>query len=240
MIRIERSGPVLVCTIDRPDRRNALDAEHLDALAGVADRVGDARTLVLAAEGPVFCSGADLGHVEDADAAAAVRRTLDVLSRLPICTLAAVEGPALGAGCQVALACDLRVVGPRARFGVPSARLGVMVDHWTIEKLAQLAGHGFARSMLLAADTVDAEAALRTGFAQRAGGLDVALAWAEQISALAPLSIAGQKLALDRLVGREVDDDEVRDAFRRAWGSDDRLEGISAFQEKRPAQFRGR
>ena len=248
MITTERHDRVLVCTIDRPERRNAVDAEHLEQLFTVCaelasgpqqgpDRIG---ALVLAGAGSAFCAGADLGHVEDQTAAALVRRTLDALSRLPICTLAAVHGPAMGAGCQLALACDLRVVGPDARFGIPSAKLGLMVDHWTIEKLAQLAGHGPARAVLLAADTIDAEAALRTGFAQRAGDLEVAVAWAVQIAELAPLSVAGQKLALDRLVGREVDAEDVRTAFDAVWTSEDRLEGVRAFQEKRPPRFEGR
>ena len=244
MIRTERLDRVLVCTIDRPDRRNAVDAEHLEALAGVFGGIdgagGDVRALVLTGAGTAFCAGADLGHVEDEEAAAAVRRTLDALSGLPICTIAAVHGPAMGAGCQLALACDLRVVGPDARFGIPSSRLGLMVDHWTIEKLAQLAGHGHARAMLLAAASVDADAALRTGFAQRAGDLDDAVRWAREIAELAPLSVAGQKLALDRLVGKDVDDADVRAAFRAVWSSQDRLEGIRAFQEKRTPRFEGR
>lgn len=244
MIRTERHDRVLVCTIDRPERRNAVDAEHLVDLTAAfgALRSGDdpPRALVLAGAGPAFCAGADLTHVEDQEAAAVVRRTLDVLSALPVTTIAAVEGAAMGAGCQLALACDLRVVGPGARFGIPSAKLGLMVDHWTIEKLAQLAGHGTARAMLLAADTVDADTALRTGFAQRAGTLADAVAWAAEIAELAPLSVAGQKLALDRLAGRQVDDVDVRVAFDRVWTSEDRLEGIAAFQQKRPPRFEGR
>ncbi len=240
VIRSERDGPVLVVTLDRPERRNAVDGEHLAGIVAACGSIGDARVLVIRGEGTAFCAGADLTHVEDKAAAASVRAMLDVLSGLPMCTIASIQGPAMGAGTQIALACDLRVVGPGARFGVPSSKLGLMVDHWTIEKLAQLAGHGYARSILLAADTVDAEAALRTGFAQRAGSDDDAIAWAREISMLAPMSVAGQKLALDRLVGRSIDADDVRLAFDRVWESDDRLEGIAAFSEKRPAEFRGR
>lgn len=239
MIRTERHGEVLVCTIDRPDRRNAVDAEHLDGLRQAFEAAGDARALVLTGAGSAFCAGADLTHVEDREAATLVRSTLDSLSSLLICTIAAVHGPAMGAGMQLALSCDLRVVGPDARFGIPSAKLGLMVDHWTIEKLALLAGHGPARAVLLAADTIDAESALRTGFAQRAGDVGSAIAWAAEIAALAPLSVAGQKLALDRLSGRHVSDPDVEAAFDRVWTSEDRLEGIRAFQEKRAPHFRG-
>lgn len=240
MITTERDGDVLVCTIDRPERRNAVDDEHLHALDRAFAEVGDARVLVLAGAGPAFCAGADLTHVEDAEAAAMVRRTLDRLTSLPICTIAAVEGPAMGAGCQLAVACDLRVVDAGARFGIPSSRLGLMVDHWTIEKLALLAGQGHARAMLLAAEQLSADAALQIGFAQRRGALVDAVAWAHEIARLAPLSIAGQKLALDRLAGRTVDDPDVRSAFDAVWTSQDRLEGIAAFREKRPARFVGR
>lgn len=228
-----------MCTIDRPERRNAVDAEHLAGLSEAFSDVGDARVLVLTGAGSAFCAGADLTHVEDRAAAELVRATLDLLSALPICTIAAVNGPAMGAGTQLALSCDLRVVGPGARFGIPSSKLGLMVDHWTIEKLALLAGHSVARAVLLAADTIDAEAALRSGFAQRAGDLDVALAWAAEVAQLAPLSIAGQKLALDRLSAHSQAHPDVEAAFDRVWTSQDRLEGVVAFQEKRSPRFRG-
>jgi enoyl-CoA hydratase len=113
-----------------------------------------------------------------------------------------------------------------------------MVDHWTVQRLALLAGHGPARAMLLAADVLSGEDALRLGLVQREGGLDAALAWAEQIAALAPLTIAGHKLALNRLEPA-LDDADVTGAFRRAWSSADLQEGLAALRDRRPPAFRG-
>jgi enoyl-CoA hydratase len=159
--------------------------------------------------------------------------------------IAAVDGAALGAGTQLAIACDLRVASAAARFGIPAAKLGLMVDHWTVRRLALLAGHGPARSMLLAAEVLDGETAVRLGLAQRLGQLDDALVWADEIAALAPLTIAGHKLSLNRLEsGAEADEDrddrDVSAAFARAWASDDLAEGMAAFRERRAPEFRGR
>ena len=94
--------------------------------------------------------------------------------------------------------------------------------------------------MLLAAEEIDAETAVRIGLAQRAGDLEAALAWADDIAALAPLSVAGHKLALERLLPPLPDDPEVALAFRTAWKSADLKEGRAAFAERRPANFEGR
>jgi enoyl-CoA hydratase len=156
--------------------------------------------------------------------------------------VAAVDGAALGAGTQLAVACDLRVATGGARFGIPAARLGLMVDHWTIQRLSLLAGAGPTRAMLLGAETYRGEDAERLGFVQRLGDLDAALGWADEIAALAPLTLAGSKLALNRLempVGRG-DDPEVHDAWARAWGSEDLQEGMAAFRERRRPVFHGR
>lgn len=239
--RTERHDDVTLIVLDRPERRNALDVETCEA---IADAVGDAveggsRAVVVAGEGQHFCAGADLKGVEDQAFAGRLRRALDALASAPLVTIAAVQGAALGAGTQLAVACDLRVVAPDARFGIPAARLGLMVDHWTVQRLAMLAGTGPARAMLLAADEVGADAALGSGFAQRPGYRDAALTWAAEIAQLAPLTIAGHKLALNRLEQR-LDDPDVTSAFRAAWGSDDLREGMAAFAEKRSPQFRGR
>jgi enoyl-CoA hydratase len=241
VIHVEQREAVALVTIDRPDRRNALDVSHCEELLDAVVQVGegDARVLVLTGAEGHLCAGADLTTVEDERFVAALRRLLLGLIGLPVPVIAAVDGAALGAGTQLAVACDLRVATPIARFGIPAAKLGLMVDHWTVQRLALLAGHGPARAMLLAAEEADGEAAHRLGLVQRLGDLDDALAWAGRIGALAPLTLAGHKLALNRLEPA-LDDPDVTAARAKAWSSADVQEGMAAFRERRAPRFEGR
>lgn len=234
------AGRVGLIRLDRPERRNALDTDGCTRLAAALSEAveGGARCVVLAGAGGHFCAGADLSTVRDAGFASSLRRVLDSLMSLPVPFVAYVEGAALGAGTQLAVACDLRVAHPSARFGIPAARLGLMVDHWTVQRVGLLAGAGPARAMLLAAEQIDGEGALRLGLAQRVGHLEDALVWAGEIASLAPLSVAGHKLALNRLEAPLADED-VSAAHRRAWASADLSEGMAAFRERRPPRFGG-
>jgi enoyl-CoA hydratase len=236
-IYAERLGSVAVLTLDRPERRNALDrATCADLAAAVsAAAASEARVLVLAGAGPHFCAGADLSGVEDVSFVTALRATLDALASAPLPTIAAVQGAALGAGTQLALACDLRVAEPEARFGIPAGRLGLMVDHWTVRRLVQTAGDGPARAMLLAAAELDGHDAHRLGLV----ALETALSWAAEIATLAPLTLAGHKLSLNT-ADRAVPDAAAVEAFERAWASHDLVEGMTARAAKRPPEFRGR
>ncbi|HEY2999705.1 MAG TPA: enoyl-CoA hydratase-related protein [Acidimicrobiales bacterium] len=234
MIRTDDRGPVAVVTIDRPERRNAVDHATLEALATtLAEAPADLRVLVLTGAGGHFCAGADLTTVEDAGFTALLRTVLDGLRLAPFVTLAAADGAALGAGTQLAVACDLRVATAQASFGIPAGRLGLAVDDWTVERLARLAGHGPARAMLLAAEVLKGDEAHRLGFVQRLGTLDDALAWADDIAALAPLTLRAHKAALERPA-------EAAAARRAAWASDDLREGLAAFRERRRPRFHGR
>jgi enoyl-CoA hydratase len=241
MIHLEQRGTVALVTIDRAARRNAVDHEALEGLVAAIGAATDAesRALVLTGAGGHFCAGADLTGVEDTAFVAVLRQVLLGLRDAPFPTIAAVEGPALGAGSQLAVACDLRVAAPSARFGIPAARLGLAVDQWTVQRVALLAGHGPARAMLLAAEVLSGDDAVRLGLAQRSGGLGDALKWAEEIAALAPLTIAAHKLMLNRPEPVVGDDPEVEAAFVRAWRSADLQEGLAAFREKRAPSFRG-
>lgn len=240
MIHVEQREAVSLVTIDRPDRRNALDVDHCEELhETVVHAAASSRVLVLTGAEGHFCAGADLSTVEDERFTGALRGLLDALTTVPVPVIAAIEGAALGAGTQLAVAADLRMAAPTARFGIPAAKLGLMVDHWTVQRLALLAGHGPARQMLLAADEIDGEAAHRLGLVQRLGTCEDALAWAARVANLAPLTIAGHKLALNRLEPA-LDDADVTTARARAWSSEDLREGMAAFQERRAPRFEGR
>jgi enoyl-CoA hydratase len=242
MIHLEDRGPVALLTIDRQDRRNALDHEALEQLLDAHARSVEARVVVLTGAGGHFCAGADLSGVEDTTFTDLLREVLGALRDDPRPLIAAVDGAALGAGTQLASACDLRVATPAARFGIPAAKLGLVVDQWTIQRLSLLAGAGPARAMLLAAETYSGEDAAGLGYVQRLGDLDDALGWADEIAALAPLTIAAHKLALNHLEmdASRGEDPGVHAAWDAAWGSDDLQEGIAAFRERRRPVFKGR
>ncbi len=239
--------------ISRPERRNALNHAALDALHDAVGRAArdELRVLVLTGSDDQFCSGADLKELEDLEFTNALRRMLDDLAALPFPTIAAISGACMGLGAQLALACDLRVATGDARFAVPVAKLGLMVDHWTIQRLALQVGHSTARWMVLTATPVDAARAHQLGFVQDlvADGDDTpgarSLAAAEELAAsiarLAPLSLAGSKLGFDLLERGDADAaGAYRTAFEAAWGSDDLVEGRRAFTERRAPEFRGR
>ena len=247
-IHLRRRDDVVSLILDRPERRNALDRRHCEELAKLVHDVTaeGARAIVLAGAGPHFCAGADLTGLEDASFASVLGAALDALVTTPVPTIAAVQGAALGAGLQLAIACDLRVAEATARFGIPAAKLGLMVDHWTMQRLALTAGYSPARAMLLAAEEVDGEGAHRLGFVQRlarepASAQETAESWAARIALLAPLTIAGHKLGLNALEQRVRDDvdPQVQAAFDRAWSSEDLAEGMAARNDGRPPVFRG-
>ena len=231
-----------IVTLDRPERRNALDHAHLEELTAVLAAAADrpTRVLVLTGANGHFCAGADLTGVEDMSFTTLLQGVLDSLRNAPYPTIAAVEGAALGAGTQLAVACDLRVASDDASFGIPAARLGLMVNHWTVQQVAEMLGPSTARAVLLAAEVVSGADARRLGMVNRSGALAGALEWAEQIGALAPLTIAGHKLMLNTLDASLGEDPQVSAALARAWDSADFAEGIDAFRNRRKPRFEGR
>ena len=157
MLGVTRDDDIVVLELQREERRNALNLELCQEIhAAVDDAVGGgARSIVVTGQGSVFCSGADLGGVYGQEFLDALYGMLHHLTRVPVPIIAAVNGPAIGAGTQLAMACDLRVADETASFAVPTAKNGMAVDAWTIRTLAQLAGTGPARRLMLAAESLD-------------------------------------------------------------------------------------
>ena len=228
---------VAVITLDRPERRNALDVRACRDLAAVTEQVvaASARALVLQGAGGHFCAGADLRTIEDPAFSPALQAALLGLAAAPLVVVAAIEGVCMGGGVQLAVAADVRMVTPDARLAVPAARLGLAVDGWTATRLAAAAGSGGAAALLLATEEMDGARAHAIGFAQRLGGPPAARAWAVEMAALAPLTVQAHKLALARPDG----DPEAEAARVAAWRSTDLREGRAAFAERRPPRFTG-
>lgn len=240
MIRLEPCGSGGLITLDRVERRNALDIEHLAELRRAVEQAQaeEMRVLTITGAGTSFCSGADLGGLHGETFRDALYGALRTIRSVPIPVLAAVNGPAIGAGTQLAIACDLRVSVPDAIFSVPTAKIGLAVDPWTIRRLSQLGGGGVAAGIMLGSDQLSGERAHRVGLVNRLGDASEALAWAEEIGQLAPLTLAYSKRVLDQLA---VDDASrgLTDAFIACWESQDFQEGQLAQRERRPPSFRG-
>jgi enoyl-CoA hydratase len=242
MIDVRVDGSVALFTLDRQERRNALNTEQCANISrAVTSSVADgARAVVLTGAGTSFSSGADFGEVYGDGFRDALYDMLHVVAEAPVPVIAAVNGPAIGAGLQLAIACDLRMASPSAQFGLPTAKLGLAVDPWTIRRLALIASEGAARMLLLACSTLDAELAQSRGLVDRLGSVEDAMAWAREIAGLAPLTLAYYKSALNHVGGSDLADPELLAAFEACWDSDDLKEGRRARDEKRAPDFQGR
>ncbi len=244
MINVSTTDGVGLIELDRPDRRNALDVatcrELVEATAQMRD--GRARAVVVTGSGTSFCSGADFGEVYTDGFREALYAALHAVADLPMPVVAAVNGPAIGAGTQLAIACDLRMAAPSAVFALPTSRLGLAVDPWTIERLVQVAGGGSARSLLLACAQLDVATAHARGLVDSLGERADALTLAADLATMAPLTLAYNKLAVNAFGrgGATSEGPDLQAEFERCWDSEDIQEGRVARSEKRPPRFNGR
>jgi enoyl-CoA hydratase len=241
MIGITQVEAVMTIELQRPERRNALNSQLVEELREAVLKAGDGstRAIVLTGQGTAFCAGADLSG--DAFAADYPDRLIELhkaLDAAPIPVIGAINGPAIGAGLQLAMQCDLRVVAPDAFFQFPTSKYGLALDNWSIRRLSSLVGHGRARAMLLTAEKLTAETALQTGMANRIGTLEDAQAWAAETTGLAPLAIQHAKRVLNDDAIEEADPVH-KELFDKAWGSQDVIEAQVARVEKRPPRFQG-
>lgn len=254
-LRREDRGEIRVLTIDKEPQMNVLSRPLVAELAQQARQAGAEaaiRAVVLTGAGTrAFCAGANLkerqGWSEDD-----VRRWLVELhsglreiERSPKPWIAAVNGLALGGGCELALACDLRVMDPGAQIGLTETKIGVIPGGGGTVRLPRLIGVGRAKDLILTARRVDAQEALQLGLVSRisAAGdcLPAALALAREIATNAPVAVAAAKQAIDEGWDLPLDAalEREREHYERPLLSQDRLEGLKAFAEKRSPRWRG-
>ncbi|ALG83818.1 enoyl-CoA hydratase [Gordonia phthalatica] len=242
MIVSTATGNVTTIELAREEKRNALNEEMVEGLSKAFTKAvkDGARVIVLTGRGKVFSAGADLsGPVYDEAFLDQLVALIKQIESTPVPVIAALNGAALGAGLQLAMAADLRVMVPTALAGIPAAKIGVAIDEWTIRRLTSLVGTGLARGMLIGCDPLTAEKAEALGFANRIGDLAVAQEWAAQIALLAPLTLRHYKLVFTGDGARDEAPADRTEAMRAAWLSDDVQEARAARVEKRAPVFTG-
>ncbi|AKE39965.1 Enoyl-CoA hydratase [Corynebacterium camporealensis] len=235
-------GRVCVITLDRDSARNALSVqlckELIDALH-TAETSG-ARVIVLTGAGSVFSAGADLKSKDFAgELYPQLEVLMDTLRTVPVPIVAAVNGPAIGAGMMLAMACDLRVVASSSYFHLPVGDMAIGVDEQAVVSLESLIGGSRARAMLLAGTRLSPADAVACGFAVAEGDLDEAIELATTIAAKAPLTLRALKMDFAHNAARPYSTAERNEARRAAWESDDFQEVRRAREEKRQPEFKG-
>lgn len=252
---VDVRGAVLELFINRPERRNVLnpDLVHclIDALDWAMTETGTLRCVLLGGRGDAFCAGYDIGDIGSTGQHGAERDLVDRLAthieNHPLPVVAAVHGPAIGGGCDLAIACDIRIGSTQARFGMPPARLGVLYALNGMRRLVQRAGDSTARDMLLTGAPIDARraenATLLALVVEPEEMLERARQCCDQLAANAPLSVAGTKRTLGLLsvtyTWTDAEHAELEEIQRRVWHSADASEGPKAFRERRVPQFLG-
>jgi enoyl-CoA hydratase len=250
-------GPIAVVTINRPDARNAMTWDMYEGLVEACERVDlhdDLRVVVLRSTGDkAFISGTDISQFTQFQTAEApidyerrIDHVIDRLERVRVPTIAQVQGVAAGGGCAIALACDMRVCSPEARFGVPIARtLGNCLSAGNYARLIDLIGPARTKDILFTGRLIEAAEAEALGLVTRLAPMNeldtVVRSLATALAANAPLTIRATKEAVRRIQAhRRVEASLIDDLISMCYGSADFMEGVAAFLAKRPPQFTGR
>ena len=255
-LRLDHPAPnVARLTIHNPAKRNALDHAILDAITHTVRDLEGVRCLLLTAEGPVFSAGYDIGglpkdefaHKAEALVAHPFHDAIEALDAFPFPSVAALNGPAIGGGLELALSCDLRLASEEAKVGMPPARLGLVYSHTGLRKFVDAIGAARTRELFFTARNISAQQAERWGLVSEVVPSDElaerAVSYAAEVAALAPLSQRGNKRVIGELLAAEgaLDPEterelvELREACFR---SDDFYEGVRAFAEKRKPDWR--
>ncbi len=253
-IKVDVSESIATLTIDRPEVKNALDLTTVDAIREALrplEREAGIGVLIITGAGEAaFVSGADINDIRargrDEGLAAINSSLFAEIERFPHPTIAAINGYALGGGCELALACDIRIASEAAKFGQPELGLGIIPGAGATQRLPRIIGMGRAKHLILTGEIIDARQALAIGLVSvvtPAGQLQIrARELAKRILRQGPLAARLAKIALNASARVDMDSGLLIETLAQAlcYASDDKLEGTAAFLEKRKAKFTGR
>ncbi|MCD6377090.1 MAG: enoyl-CoA hydratase/isomerase family protein [Caldisericaceae bacterium] len=247
---------IALITINRPEKLNALNRQTLEELQQFFDQVEEDEQvkgiLITGAGGKAFVAGADLQEIQQLNAEAAIafarfgQRLFSRIEQFPKPVVALVNGYALGGGCELAMSCHFRLVSETAKFGQPEINLGIIPGYGGTQRLPRLVGKGRALEIMLTGDMIDAQEALRIGLVNRVLPSDELIAAGRKIlkkiaakGAVAVRAILETvNLGLEQPLEQAMETEALQ--FGRVCNTEDKTEGIQAFFEKRPPQFKGR
>ncbi len=249
----KKEGNIGILSINRPDALNALNSAVLDDLNNAIDMINsdeEVYVLILTGEGRAFVAGADIGEMKGMNTTEArvfAEKGLSVFRKLELMekpVIAAVNGFALGGGCELSMACDIRIASEKAKFGQPEVGLGITPGFAGTQRLSRLVGIGRAKELIFTCDIINAEEAYRIGLVNKVVSgeelMGVAIEMANKIISKAQLAVRYAKTAINR--GMETDLDTgmaiEKDLFGLCFATKDQKEGMGAFLEKRTPSYK--
>lgn len=253
LYRIEEN--IAFITLNRPKALNALNTEtlrELDEAVSAAGKDESVKAIVITGEGRAFVAGADISQMRDLTVQEGRDMTIlgqEVFTRIenldkPV--IAAVNGFALGGGCELAMACDIRVASDKAKFGQPEVNLGIIPGYGGTQRLPRLVGKGAAKYLIFTGEMISAEQAYRIGLADKVVPaeelMDSVVSMAKTIMSKAPISIKMAKHAINNGLNVDLKSGIAyeAEAYTTTFSTEDRIEGMSAFLEKRQAEFKNK
>ncbi len=250
-IKVERKGEIGIVTLNRSEAMNALDTEMFQELRDALTGLGkDNRTRVIIITGGTnFCAGADISELKEMSPVEAEvfsrlgHNVFDLLENIGKPVIAAINGYALGGGCELALACDIRIAGDNAKFGQPEVSLGLIPGFGATQRLTRLVGIGWAKELILSGRTIDVIEAESIGLVNSVVDdnkvMDKAEETAKVLAQKSPLAIKMAKNLINKNLDIKKGLEVETISFSECFASEDHVEGINAFLEKRRPKFKG-
>jgi enoyl-CoA hydratase len=251
-IIVEITNNIGTVKINRPDVLNAVNVDTILELEKAMHEFNDNNTIlvvIITGEGKSFVSGSDISRLVEMDSLKAReysqigQRVLSFIENMEKPVIAAVNGYALGSGCEIAMACDIRIASEKAKFGQPEVKLGLIPGHAGTQRLARLVGVGKAKELIFTADVIDAQEALRIGLVNKVVApevlLDEARHIAQKIIEVGPTAVRFAKTVINRGIDANVTTGYAyeTEAFSILFSTDEAKEGMKAFLEKRKPQW---